>query len=84
MSTSGQLADLPPYYVRARGGVISELSRSYVGGMFGEITAEFFHDGTKSVIDLGEQLQILARFGLCHEANLDSLLGVLQGVSEFP
>lgn len=73
----------PPYYVRARGGVISELSRCYVGGMIGEIMAEFGDDVTESVIDLCEQLQILARLGLRHEANLDSLLCVLEGVSEF-
>ncbi len=46
----------PPYYVRGRGGVISELSRSYLGWMGGEITAEFGDDVTETVIDLGEQL----------------------------
>lgn len=56
MPDAGRLAELPPFYIRAQGGVISELSRCHVGGMVGEITAEFFHDVTESVIDLGEQL----------------------------
>lgn len=71
-----------PYYIRAYGGVISELPRSHVGGMVTEITAEFGDDVTESVIDLGEQFQIVARLGLRHQSNLYALLGVLEGVSE--
>lgn len=52
MSTSGHLSEPPLFYIRAQGGVISELSRCYVGGMVMEISADFFHDITEAVIDL--------------------------------